>query len=449
MGKRSAVRLTARTVAAAKPGTMLWDAELRGFGVRASRTGTRTFVLKYRSGTRQRWFTIGAFGSPWTADRARDRAKVLLGVIVAGADPATDRDAARQVPTVAELAHRFLAEHVEVKAKPRTTFEYRRVLERFIVPELGRMRVTDIAVADISRLHHALRATPRQANITINVARKMFRLAETWGLREIGSNPCVHVERYRETRRERFLSEQEIARLGEALANCENGWVDNSVQAWRDRIHTLALDEGKTDAEAISFADSCLPKRLAPEHPSAIAALRLLLLTGARLSEALTLTWEMVDAREMVLRLPDSKTGAKVIPLAPAAAQVIEQQRARREEQNPFVFPGGVAGRALVNLQDPWQRVRAVAGLADVRIHDLRHNLASHAAMRGMSLSLIGRVLGHRSSATTARYAHFAADPVRQAAAAMAKPLAELLTPNRDYAVEIKPLRQARRSTQA
>jgi integrase len=439
MGQRSAIRITARTVAAAKPGTMLWDAELRGFGLRTSCAGTRTFVLKYRAGARQRWFTIGVFGSPWSAEMARNRAKELLGATVGGADPAKERDTARRVPMVAELAQRFLTEHVAIKAKPRTAFEYRRLLERFIIPALGHMRTTDVAAADIARLHHALRATPRQANITINVARKMFRLAEAWGIRQPGSNPCVHIERYHETHRERFLSHQEIARLGEALTHCEVGWTTDSARSWCRHMHAVAQDEGRTDAAA--FAAGSSPRRMAPEHPSAVAALRLLMLTGARLSEALSLTWDMVDWEERVLRLPDSKTGAKVIPLAPAAVQVIERQLTRRETGNPFVFPGGVPGKALVNLEDPWQRIRAIAGLPDVRIHDLRHTLASHAAMGGMSLPLIGRVLGHRSSATTARYAHFAADPVRQAAEAMAKHVADLLTPTDHGGAEIRLLR--------
>jgi integrase len=252
----------------------------------------------------------------------------------------------------------------------------------------------------------------------------------------------VHVERYRETRRERFLSHREIARLGEALMHCEVGWTTDSASAWCQRMHTVALDDGRSDA--VSFAAGCTPTRMAPEHPSAIAALRLLLLTGARLSEALGLTWDMVDWDERVLRLSDSKTGAKVIPLAPAAAQVIEQQLTRRESGNAFVFPGGVPGRALVNLEDPWQRIRAVAGLPDVRIHDLRHTLASHAAMGGMSLPLIGRVLGHHSTATTARYAHFAADPVRHAAEAMAKPVADLLMVVTGDGTQVEPLRPRR-----
>ena len=442
MGKRSEVRLTARSVAAAKPGAILWDAEVKGFGLRVLPSGSRFYVLKYRAGARQRWLTIGRHGSPWMPDMARNRAKDLLGQVVDGADPAGERDRERNNPTVAALAQRFLGEHVAEKAKPRTAFEYRRIVERFLVPELGRMRVMDVKAEDIAKLHHARRATPRQANITVNVARKMFGLAERWGFRPAGSNPCLHIERFRERRRERFLSSEELARLGEVLAQCETGWTEEMVAAWRRRCRAEALAAGKSDAEAAAIAAARMPKRMEPEHPSTIAALRLLLLTGARMGEVLGLTWEMVDSAERVLRLPDSKTGAKVIPLAPPAMQVIEDQRTRREEGNPNVFPGGAAGKPLADLEKPWQRIRALAGLNDVRIHDLRHSFASHGVMGGLSLPLIGKVLGHRSTATTARYAHFAADPVRQAAEAVAKQLADLLMPGRRSGAEVKPLRR-------
>ncbi len=374
---------------------------------------------------------------------ARLRAKELAGQVADGADPAKQRDRERGNPTVAALARRFMVEHVEIKAKPRTAFEYRRIVDRFIIPELGRLRVMDVTAEDIAKLHHALRATPRQANITVNVARKMFNLAESWGYRSTGTNPAVHVQRFRETRRERFLMAEEIARLGEALVQCEAGWTAETAEAWRRCCRTEALSAGKTEAQAASLAAARMPKRTDPEHPSVVAVLRLLLLTGARMTEVLGLTWEMVDQRERVLRLPDSKTGAKVIPLAPAALQVIEAQRARQEEDNPHVFPGGAERKPLADLERPWQRIRAVAGLSDVRIHDLRHTFASHGVMSGLSLVMIGKVLGHRSSATTARYAHFAADPVRQAAEAVAKPVADLLMPAQGAGAAVTPLRRA------
>lgn len=431
-----------RTVSTAETGTIVWDAEVKGFGLRVMPSGTRQFILKYRAGNVQRWITIGKHGSPWTPDAARSRAKQLLADVAKGGDPARERDRVRDNPSVADLVRQFKEEHIAVKAKPRTAIEYERILDRFIVPKFGQMRTMDVRPEDIARLHHELRATPRQANITINTARKMFQLAEGWGYRPLGSNPCVHIQRFRETRRERFLSREEISRLGETLARCSVGWTDQEVAAWQARCLAAALAEGRTIAEATIDVAARTPKRREPEHPSAIAALHLLLLTGARMSEALGLTWQMVDWTEGVLRLPDSKTGAKSVPLAPEAERIIEAQLSRRESGNPFVFPGAAAGKQLADLEKPWQRIRAVAGLADVRIHDLRHTFASHGVMGGLSLPVLGRVLGHRSSATTQRYAHFADDPVRRAAEAVAKPIADLLAPQAAPPGEVVPLRR-------
>jgi integrase len=444
MGKRSDVRLTTRTVQAAKAGTIAWDAEVKGFGLRVMRSGSRIYVLKYRAGGRQRWITIGAHGSPWTADKARDRAKELLGQVAKGTDPAALRDVERSNPTVAALAKRFLAEHVQPKTKPKTLDSYRAILQRFIVPGLGTTRVKDVTAADISSLHHALRATPRQANLTVAIASKMFALAERWLLRPQGSNPCRMVDRFREARRERFLSAEEVGRLGETLARCERGWTDEDVELWQRECWDEALAAGKTSAQTAAIVADRTPTRREPELPSTIAALRLLVLTGARMSEVLGLRWEWVDLKERVLRLPNSKTGAKVIPLAPAAALVIEAQQARQERASAFVLPGGTDGRPLADLERPWRRIRRVAGMSDVRVHDLRHTFASHGVMGGLSLPILGKVLVHKSSATTQRYAHFAADPVRQAAEAVAKPLADLLMPAGSEVAEVRTFRRAK-----
>jgi len=443
MPKLSKTKLTTRAVTAAKPGMTLWDGELRGFGLRVLSSGSRVYLVKYRTkNRRQRWFTIGAHGSPWTADGARIEAKRLLGQVADGKDPAAVREDERKSGTVAELAETFLAEHVDSKLKPRTAVEYRSIVERFLVPELGKLATRDVGPDDISRLHHKLRGTPRQANFVIAVASKMFALAERWGKRPAGSNPCLGIERFRENRRERFLSEAEIARLGEALAQCEAGWTEEVAEAWQRRAEAEARAAGKTATEAREIAAGCRPERLDAELPSVAPAIRLLLLTGARREEIRTLQWSMVDVRERVLRLPDSKTGAKVIPLAPAALAVIEKQREHREEGSPYVLAGGAAGKPIIDLEKPWQRIRAIAGLPDVRLHDLRHTFASHGVMGGMSLPLIGRVLGHRSTQTTARYSHFSADPVRQAAEAVARPIADLLTPPAGPTAEVTSLRR-------
>ena len=232
----------------------------------------------------------------------------------------------------------------------------------------------DVARAEIARLHLAMKDKPYQANRTLALLSKFFNWCEKHGFRVDGSNPCRHVDKYRERRHERFLSAQELARLGEALADAE---------------------------------------RAGKASPVIVGALRLLALTGARLSEILTLRWEHVDLENACLRLPNSKTGQKSIYLNAPALAVLNSLP--RLEANPYVIPGERLGAHLVNLQKPWRRIRALAKLKDVRIHDLRHSFASVAAASGQSLYVIGSLLGHSQPQTTSRYAHLSADPLRAA----------------------------------
>lgn len=201
-----------------------------------------------------------------------------------------------------------------------------------------------------------------------------MNLAEKWGLRPDGSNPCRHVDRFPERKVERFLSSDDLGRLGEVL---------------------------------------CQMERTATERPSVIAAIRLLVFTGARLGEILDLQWDHVDLERSCLRLPESKTGAKVIHLNAPAMEVING--IERQAGSPWVITGRVKGKPLVNLRKPWHRIRKEAGLDTIRLHDLRHSFASAGAAGGLSLPIIGALLGHSQPQTTARYAHLAADPLKQA----------------------------------
>jgi integrase len=370
-------RITKRTVDQLSPGSndvLQWDSEVKGFGVRCRPSGAKHYVLKMRVGGRQRWLTIGRHGSPWTPDTARREALRLLGLKAAGSDPATARDRQKGAITVAELADRFLREHVARHCKARTEEEYQRAVEVYIKPGLGRHRITDLNRADVAQFHHQHRNRPCQANRSLAVLSKMMNLAEAWGLRADGSNPCRHVKKYREDKRERYLTKEELQRLG------------------------AALDDAKQNQT---------------ESPFVIAAIGLLVLTGARLTEILTLRWDYVDLENRVLRLPDSKSGAKLIYLNDVAAKLLRAMPIMGD--NPFVIAGGKRSARLINLQKPWRRIRAAANLQDVRIHDLRHSFASVAAGAGMSLPVIGKLLGHTQPVTTARYAHLAADPVRAA----------------------------------
>jgi len=370
-------RLTKRTVEAAEVRAaeyMLWDGELPGFGVRIMPSGRRSYLVQYRTGRRSRRVTLGPHGV-LTLDQARGMAIEALAEVRSGGDPAGERKERRSALTVQELANRFDAEHIQVHLKESTAGEYRRNLRRFILPVLGRHKVLEVTRADVARFHHDLRHIPYQANRNLEIISKMFNLAEMWGLRPDGSNPRKHLRKYPEQKRERFLSPSELRRLGEVLDTME--------------------------AERV-------------ELPSAIVAVRLLLLSGCRLNEVMKLCWEHVDLAEGLLRLPDSKTGAKTVQLGEAAVAVLRS--IERQPFNRHVIYGTLPGKPLADLQPFWQRIRARAGLKDVRIHDLRHTYASVAVAAGQGLPMIGKLLGHSQVQTTARYAHLAGDPVRAAA---------------------------------
>jgi integrase len=226
----------------------------------------------------------------------------------------------------------------------------------------------------------------------------MFTLAEKWGERPDGSNPCRHVEKYSEVKRERMLSADEFSRLAEALRE---------------------------------------PGR----PPYVVAAIKLLIFTGARLSEVLGLRWEWVEFERGEARLPDSKTGAKTLHLpAPALTVLAELPRVAG---NPFVIVGHVKGTHPVNIEKPWRAIRKSAGLDNVRLHDLRHAFASVAASSGMGLPIIGKMLGHTQAATTHRYAHLASDPVKAAATAVAGHIAAAMGEAPNGPGEVVPLRKS------
>lgn len=301
---------------------IVFDAELPGFGIRVMPSGKRFFLVQYRKHGRTRRVMLGQFG-PLTAEIARRQGQLLLArARSSGPDPATERDLLRQSITVSILGARFLKEHVAVRCKPTTEREYRRSVELFINPFFGKQRVRTVTAAEVSELHGSLSHIPYQANRTLGVLSKMMKLAETWGLRDRHSNPCEEIERYPERKRERFLSLKEIGALGAALSEAE-----------------------ATGAESIH----------------AVAAFRLLLLTGCRLSEIQSLRWEHVFLEQAELRLPDSKTGAKTVHLGSAAIQVL--QLVPRIEENPYVIAGAKSGAHLTDLQRPWRRIRRVSGL--------------------------------------------------------------------------------------
>lgn len=400
-GPPSQLKLTKRVVdvleARSSKDYIVFDEELPCFGIRVMPSGKRFFLIQYRFKGRTRRCMLGMYG-PLTPEEARKQAMILLGQVKAGIDPADQRDAARRAGTVKELGKRFLEQYVPTRCKPTTASEYKRSIELFINPKLGTRRLADIVRADISELHYEMRDIPYQANRTLGVLSKMFNLAEEWGLRPDGSNPCRHVKKYKETKRERFLTGEEITELGKIL---------DAVEATGE------------------------------ESRAAAACLRLLLLTGCRLREIQTLKWEYVDFTGYCLRLPDSKTGAKVVNVGQAAIDVFKG--IEHTEDNPYVIVGKKPGAHLTDMQRPWRRIRKRAGIPEVRIHDLRHTFASAGLALGEGLPMIGKLLGHTQVQTTARYAHLASDPIKQAAERVADQLVTLLVKSRQSAEPTAP----------
>ncbi len=395
----AAVKITKRIVDAAAPGEReyaIWDSEISGFGLRVYPTGRKAYCLKYRVGGGRggtvRKPTIGTHGTI-TAEQARAIAKDWSAEIRRGGDPSAARMASRDAPLMADLFERYLEDHARPHKKASSVKDDEGLIRCLLLPAFRRRKVAEVTRADVDGFHKGLKGTPYRANRALALLSKSFNLAEVWGWRPDGSNPCRHVRKYREEKRERFLSQQELARLGSALAAAE-----------RDEVTTL---------------------RGAPVSPYAVAATRLLIFTGARRGEILGLRWEHVNFEAGRLELPDSKTGAKFIYLPPAALQLL--QELPRVEGNPHVIVGGKPGAALVNLKEPWDAIREAADLGDLRIHDLRHSFASVGAAGGMSLPIIGALLGHKETATTARYAHLSDDPLRSAANTIGSKIADAL----------------------
>lgn len=391
-------RINKSGVDALKPQTarfVSWDTEIPGFGVRVYPTGQKVYLLKYRVGggraARIRWALIGKHGSV-TPDQARDIARRWAAEVADGGDPAGVREEQRKAPTLSALLDKYLAEHVKVRNKPSTQAQVTDMVERVIRPFLGKFKVAEVSRPDVARFHSSLSDRPTTANRALAVLSKAFSLAEVWGFRPDNSNPCRRVERFKETSRERFLSAKEFSVLGAVLA--------------------------RADYETLSITGPDGEPKVVRANPEAVRAIRLMILTGMRGGEVKALRWEHLDLDRGVANLPDSKTGKKVVQLPPPAIEVIKAV-ARPETGKGFVIRGGKnkePDRALVNVKDTWSAVRQVAGLADVRPHDLRHAFASVAVTGGASLPIIGALLGHSEAKTTQRYAHLANDPLRLAA---------------------------------
>ena len=375
MPKRSTLKLTKRIVEKLKAedkDAIYWDGELAGFGVRVHATGRKLFIVQSRGPAGLKRVTLGPVGAE-TIEKYRSEAAVAIDRIKQGENPRPPKPAPE--PTVADLAARCVSVRFGVRCKPATVKHYKRTLDRHVLPVLGTMPLSEVGPKEAAALHHRMREMPAMANRAVWVLSRLFVMAETWEMVPPGRNPCRHVRYYREKSRERFLTPEEFRRLGAALRTFEA--------------------KGATQA-------------------SAVAALRLLMLTGCRMGEILSLRWDDVDRTSRVLRLRDGKTGPRVVPLTDPVLAVLDG--IERVEGVPWVIRSKSDGR-LTGLFSCWQHIRKDAGLDDVRVHDLRHSYASRALALGEGLTVIGRLLGHSKVETTAKYAHLVRDAEKAAAA--------------------------------
>jgi integrase len=419
-GRISKRAVDALTCPPGKDREFLWDDAIAGFGVSAFPSGKKVYVAQYRQNGQSRRIAIGDHGR-LTPDEARSEAKKLLGVAEAGSDPIAERRRARDVRTFGAVAEEFLALHVATKRKGRTANEYRRILQSRIVPAIGSKRIADVHRADVAKLHGKLVDTLYEANRALALVSAVWNWAGKRGEVALAENPAKGVERYREHRRERFLTGDELARLGDALREGETVGLPYDV------------DETNPRAKHAPKAD----KRRVKLDPFAVAAIRLLLLTGARLREILDVKWQHVDFERGVIFLHDSKTGKKTLYLSAAALEVLASLP--RIEGNPHIITGAKDGAPRADLKKPWAAVTRAAGLQGVRLHDLRHSFASIGAGASLGLPIIGKLLGHSQAATTHRYAHLDADPMRRAAEAIGSTISAAM--NRKQSAEILPLK--------
>lgn len=402
------MNLSKRTVdglAAKSKRYFVWDAALKGFGVRVEPTGRKTFLCRYRAGGARRQYLLGAHGAV-TAEEARGEARRVLSSSALGTDLAHSRYEARRAVRFSELVEIFLAEHVS-KLKSGTAVEYEGALRKHAVPAIGRTPADAVTTSELNRLHVALSAHRARANRVNSYIRSLFSWAGTHGYVPRDFNPARYVKPYKEQARERYLSSEELLRLGEILRKAETTGI-----SW------IAKAAGQTAKHRAK------PKNQLIVYPPEVTnAVRLLLFTGCRLREILHLRWGEVDLERGLLHLPNSKTGKKSVVLNGAAVGILKNL----PRCDVFVIPGDVKGQPRHDLKRPWEHIRHAAGLQDVRLHDLRHTHASFGVASGLGLPIIGRLLGHASPLTTARYAHLADDPVRRASDVIGTKLSQLL----------------------
>jgi integrase len=385
--KRRIVQQVIAKLDAPKNGNRItWDREVPGFGARITSAGIISFVLEYRFHGRKRRYTIGRHPE-LTATAARERAMQLRVGIIDGYDPLEARQQDRLEPTVNDLATEYLERHAVTHKRASSVRNDREMINNIIRPALGSLRLQAVGKRDLETLHASYKGTPYRANRVLALLSKMFSLATEW--KWISDNPTRGIPRFHEDKRERWLTEQELHRF------------TNALDAYPDQ--------------------------------NAADALRLLLLTGAREGEVLKADWPQFDLQRGVWTKPSHHTKEKKIehvPLSTAALDLLRKMKRKDGAAGPL-FPGA-NGKPRVTLRRPWVQICKAAGLSDVitlqgkrrtitrlkpkvRIHDLRHSFASHLVSNGVSLHIVGKLLGHTQAQTTQRYAHVADQALRDA----------------------------------
>ncbi len=374
MAKQKLTKISVERIQPAAQDVVVWDEALPGFGVRVKPTGVRSYIVQYRNrntGASKR-MTIGQHGPLLTFEQARKQARAILADAMRGEDPAEERRTARKAPTVADLAADYLERHAVPNKRPKSVRDDRAMIDRIILPQLGSKKVGAVERRDIEAIHIALKDRPYQANRVLALLSKMFNLAVQWEWRR--DNPAKGIKRYDEEKRDRWLSDEELRRL-------------------------------------------C---RVLDEHPNQRAsnAVRLQLLTGARLGEVLKAERTDFDLQRGVWTKPSHHTKQKRrehVPLSAEAQALVAAILSEQDAGSPYLFPGDAPGKPLQDIKKFWASVLRKTGLRAYRLHDNRHTYASHLVSSGLSLEIVGRLLGHTQASTTKRYAHLADDPLRAA----------------------------------
>ena len=366
-------KLTNRTIEDLKPNQknyIVWDSQVKGLGIRINSSGKKTFILKYRLGhgrkAKVRKPLIGVYGVVRT-EQARLISREWLLKSSKGIDPCKQK---KDSITIKEFSNQYIEQYAVNRKKKSSVKEDRRLIRTRLLPNFGSIRVNELMKEDVIKYYHSINHTPIIANRFLALFSCMMNLAEKWGIRPMNTNPCKYIDRYPENKRDKYLTMEDLEKVGKAM------------QALKHQ-----------------------------ESHYALSAIKMIMVTGCRTGEILNAKWEYIDFHESKLNLPDSKTGARTIHLSPSAIDILNSL----PRHAGYVFRSPRQNKRLTTLRCLWKKICKLTELKDFRLHDLRHTYASFAVSGGFSLPIIAKMLGHADIKTTERYAHLHQDPVNKA----------------------------------